>query len=138
MAAAGQGTPKQPYLIRRRDSEPIGFAGLWESWQDRTTGEVVETCTIITCEPNELMAELHDRMPVILDPADYGRWLDPSVRSGEELLRPCPAEWLEAVPVSTRVNAPPTMTRASSSPRASRSMRNLRCCSARAAACYGG
>jgi putative SOS response-associated peptidase YedK len=51
------------------------------------------------------MAELHDRMPVILDPADYGAWLDPG-RGGLELLRPCPEEWLEAVPVSTRVNSP--------------------------------
>jgi putative SOS response-associated peptidase YedK len=98
--------PKQPYLIRHRDGELIGFAGLWESWEDRATGEVVETCTIITCEPNALMAELHDRMPVILDPAHYDRWLDPSVPGAEELLRPCPAEWLEAVPVSTRVNSP--------------------------------
>jgi putative SOS response-associated peptidase YedK len=98
--------PKQPYLIRRKDGQPIGFAGLWESWEDRTTGEVIETCTIITYEPNALMAELHDRMPLILGPADYDRWLDPSVPGGEELLRPCPAEWLEAVPVSTRVNSP--------------------------------
>jgi putative SOS response-associated peptidase YedK len=98
--------PKQPYLIQRKDEEPIGFAGLWERWHDRVSGEVVETCTIITCEPNELMAELHDRMPVILDPEDYDRWLDPSVPGAEELLRPCPAEWLEAVPVSTRVNNP--------------------------------
>ena len=67
---------------------------------------MVETCTIITCEPNELMAELHDRMPVILDPADHYRWLDPSVLGAEELLRPCPAEWLEAVPISTSVNSP--------------------------------
>ena len=52
------------------------------------------------------MAELHDRMPVILDPADYDHWLDPSLPGSEELLRPCPAEWLEAVPVSTRVNSP--------------------------------
>jgi putative SOS response-associated peptidase YedK len=98
--------PKQPYLIRRREREAIGFAGLWESWEDRGTGEVVETCTIITCAPNALMAELHDRMPVILDPAEYNRWLDSSVPAAEELLRPCPAEWLEAVPVSTRVNSP--------------------------------
>ncbi len=67
---------------------------------------MVETCTIITCEPNELLAELHDRMPVILDPADYDHWLDPGAPGAEELLRPCPTEWLEAVPVSTRVNNP--------------------------------
>jgi putative SOS response-associated peptidase YedK len=67
---------------------------------------VVATCTIVTCAPNELMAELHDRMPVILDPADHGAWLDPGDPRGADLLRPCPAEWLEAVPVSTRVNSP--------------------------------
>lgn len=97
--------PKQPYLVRRRDGAPMGFAGLWESWTDPETGEVVTTCTIITTEPNTLMAELHDRMPVILDPADYGAWLDPT-RGGLELLQPCPDDWLEAVPVSTRVNRP--------------------------------
>ena len=98
--------PKQPHLIRRKDGEPLGLAGLWERWHDRASSEAVETCTIITCAPNELMAELHDRMPVILDPADYDRWLDPEALGAEELLRPCPAEWLEAVPVSTRVNSP--------------------------------
>jgi putative SOS response-associated peptidase YedK len=98
--------PKQPYLIRRKDGEPIGFAGLWESWRDPVNGEVVETCTIITCAPNELMAELHNRMPVILAPEDYDRWLDPGQPGAEELLRPCPSAWLEAVPISTRVNSP--------------------------------
>ena len=98
--------PARPYLIRRKDGKPIGFAGLWEGWRDPATGEVVESCTVITCEPNELMAELHDRMPVILDPADYDRWLDPKAAGAEELLRPCPAAWLEAIPVSTRVNNP--------------------------------
>lgn len=48
----------------------MGFAGLWETWTDRQTGEEITTCTILTCAPNPLMAELHDRMPVILDPAD--------------------------------------------------------------------
>ena len=101
-----RGGPKQPHLIRRRDGEPIGFAGLWESWTDRATGEVVTSCTIVTTAPNELMAELHDRMPVILDPVDYDAWLDPTDPRGSELLRACPAEWLEAVPVSARVNSP--------------------------------
>lgn len=97
--------PKQPYLIRRKDGAPMGFAGLWENWTDHETGEVVTSCVIITTEPNALMTELHDRMPVILDPGDYDSWLDPG-RGGRELLRPCPEEWLEAVPVSTRVNSP--------------------------------
>ena len=69
-------------------------------------GEVVTSCAIVTCAPNELMAALHDRMPVILDPADYDAWLDPGGPRGADLLRPCLAEWLEAVPVSTRVNSP--------------------------------
>ena len=67
----------------------MGFAGLWEVWTDPETGEEVTSCTIITCEPNPLLAELHNRMPVILDPADYEAWLDPT-RGGRELLRPCP------------------------------------------------
>ena len=96
---------KQPFLIRRRDGAPLGLAGLWEAWTDRETGEEVTTCTIVTCEPNALMAKLHNRMPVILDPADYDAWLDPA-QGGTELLRPCPEEWLEVVPVSTRVNSP--------------------------------
>ena len=100
------GGPKQPYLIRRRDGEPLGLAGLWEAWVDHSTGEEVTTCTIVTCAPNELIAELHNRMPVILDPKDYDAWLDPGRPGGRELLCPCPADWLEAVPVSTRVNNP--------------------------------
>ena len=97
---------KQPHLIRRTDGELIGFAGLWETWTDRETGQLVTSCTIVTCEPNELMSQLHNRMPVILAPADYDAWLDPSDLRGPELLRPCPTEWLEALPVSTRVNSP--------------------------------
>jgi putative SOS response-associated peptidase YedK len=94
---------KQPMLIRRRDGEPFGLAGLWEHW--RGPEQAIESCTIITTTANELTAPIHHRMPVILDAADHERWLDPSRRDGGELLRPCPAEWLEAVPVSPRVNS---------------------------------
>ena len=96
------GGPKQPLLIRRRDTEPFAFAGLWEHWRG-PEGEV-ETCTILTTEANAVLGPIHDRMPVILDPASYDRWLDPGQAKAEELLRPCPDEWLEAFPVSTRVN----------------------------------
>ncbi len=96
------GGPKQPLLIRRRDEQPFAFAGLWEHWRG-PEGEV-ETCTILTTEANAVLAPIHDRMPVILDPASYDRWLDPAQPRAEELLRPCPDEWLEAFPVSTRVN----------------------------------
>lgn len=95
---------KQPMLIRLRSGEPFAFAGLWEIW--RSPDGPLETCAIVTTEPNAVTAPIHNRMPVILDPDDYNRWLDPSRPGGEELLRPCPAEWLEAYPVSPKVNSP--------------------------------
>jgi putative SOS response-associated peptidase YedK len=66
---------KQPYFIRPRDGGLFTFVGLWEEWHD-PRGEVVETCTILTTEANDLMRPLHDRMPVILDPTSDARWLD--------------------------------------------------------------
>jgi putative SOS response-associated peptidase YedK len=66
---------------------------------------VLRSCTIITCPANAAIVPLHDRMPVILAPDDFGRWLDPAAGGGE-LLRPCPPEWLELVAVSARVNSP--------------------------------
>ena len=77
------GSRKQPHWFRRKDGGPIAFAGLWEWWgseQDR-----LESCTILTTSANELIAGLHDRMPVILGPADYDQWLDPSVVDAAEL-----------------------------------------------------
>jgi len=64
---------KQPYAIVMRDRSVFGFAGLWERWKDKATGETVQSCTIITTEPNEVRAPIHNRMPVILDPANYTR-----------------------------------------------------------------
>jgi putative SOS response-associated peptidase YedK len=99
------GKERQPLLIRRRDQAPFAFAGLWERWQ-QPDGQILRSCTIVTCPPNALVAEVHDRMPVILATADHDRWLDPSQGDGKALLRPCPAEWLEALAVSPRVNSP--------------------------------
>jgi putative SOS response-associated peptidase YedK len=99
------GKRRQPLLVRRKDGAPFAFAGLWERWK-QPDGQVLRSCTIITCPPNEFVAPVHDRMPVILDPADFERWLDPEAGNGRELLKPCAAEWLEAVPVSPRVNRP--------------------------------
>jgi putative SOS response-associated peptidase YedK len=98
------GKVKPPLLVRRKDRAPFAFAGLWERWK-QPDGEVLRSCTIITCPPNELVAPVHNRMPVILDASDHGRWLDPEA-GGQALLKPCPAEWLEAIPVSPRVNSP--------------------------------
>jgi putative SOS response-associated peptidase YedK len=96
--------PKQPYYIHRQDGEPIGFAGLWEIWKD--ADRTMESCAIITTTANALMAELHDRMPVILDPQDYDWWMTGRTEEVGQLLAPCPAEWLEAYPISRRVNSP--------------------------------
>jgi putative SOS response-associated peptidase YedK len=106
------GSGKQPYYIRLRSQELFAFAGLWEIWNAPDGGEV-HSCTVITTGPNELMANLHDRMPVILAPADYAEWLgngkDADAREMEQLrhlIRPFDAALMEAYPVSTRVNSP--------------------------------
>ena len=99
---------KQPFSIGMADDSTFAFAGLWESWTD-PRGDVVETCTILTTSPNALVAEVHNRMPVILRVEDYARWLDPSI-SNPSLLRAClkpfDPDLMKKYPVSTRVNRP--------------------------------
>jgi putative SOS response-associated peptidase YedK len=95
---------KQPYAIGLKDGSIFAFAGLWETWKDKATGAALETYTIITTDPNELMEPIHNRMPVVLPPTDYGRWLnsDPS-QPPIDLLRPYPAEEMMAWKVSQKV-----------------------------------
>lgn len=103
-----QGRSKQPMWIGLRSTRPFAFAGLWEHWTP-PEGEPFGTCTIITTEPNDLMAPVHNRMPVILAPTSYDQWLDPTFQHVEPLkalLRPYPSEELRAYPVSTLVNNP--------------------------------
>jgi putative SOS response-associated peptidase YedK len=98
---------KQPYHIRRRDGRPFAFAGLWEHWHKEE--EIIESCTILTTPANATVRPVHDRMPLILDHQDHGQWLDAGAgQRGDvlEMLRPCPAEVLTAVAVSSRVNSP--------------------------------
>lgn len=102
-----QGSAKQPYFITFRDGRPFAFAGLWERWSGE--GEAVESCTILTTTPNEVVAPLHHRMPVILPPEQYQLWLDLDLRDLrllQPLLRPHPAHEMMAWPVSRRVNNP--------------------------------
>jgi putative SOS response-associated peptidase YedK len=98
--------PTKP-AIRLRDGGPFAFAGLWETW--RREGEPVESCTILTTEPNDLTQEVHDRMPVIVGRDRYADWLD-AARSGTLVdcgyLGPYPANEMKAMPVSTHVNSP--------------------------------
>ncbi len=98
---------KQPTFIRSADGSLFGLAGLWEMWHD-PDGGLIETCTILTTTPNELMEPIHNRMPVIIEPADYSMWLDPgeNPEDGLHLLRPYPPEQMEAYAVSTAVNNP--------------------------------
>jgi putative SOS response-associated peptidase YedK len=97
------GKGKQPYAIAMRDRRPFAFAGLWENWKDQASGQWVRTFTILTTAPNALVAPLHDRMPVILVPDDYARWLGEEADPAD-LIRPYPADAMTAWPVSTRVN----------------------------------
>ncbi|HAJ63965.1 MAG TPA: hypothetical protein DCP31_35930 [Cyanobacteria bacterium UBA8543] len=99
---------KQPFYIRLSGDRPFAFAGLWEHWED-ATGEEIESCSLLTTEPNELMSTIHNRMPVILEPKDYDLWLDPEVKKPEllqPLLRPYVSEEMTAYPVSKTVNKP--------------------------------
>jgi putative SOS response-associated peptidase YedK len=96
---------KQPYAIAMKDDSPFGVAGLWENWKDPASGERIRTFAVITTDANELVAEIHDRMPAILAPEHYTRWLsdEPDPR---DLMRPFPADLMRIRPISTRVNKP--------------------------------
>jgi putative SOS response-associated peptidase YedK len=104
MAIKGQ-KAKQPYAIAMKDGRPFGLGGIWENWKDPTSGEWIRTFAIITTDANELVANIHDRMPLILAPSDYEEWLcdypDP-----RELMQPFPAGPMRMWPISARVNKP--------------------------------
>jgi putative SOS response-associated peptidase YedK len=98
---------KQPIYVRLRDGEMFGFAGLYTKRPGPTPDEPIASCVIITTSPNELIAPIHHRMPVILDPADEARWLDPRIDDPREVLsclHPYPAAEMEAFPVSRLVS----------------------------------
>lgn len=102
------GGPKQPFFFHRKDGRPIALAGLWDRWDKGDDGPL-ETFTILTTTPNEVVAPIHKRMPVILKRSNFEEWLDPNdddVETLTALLIPAPADLLEAYPVSTYVNSP--------------------------------
>jgi putative SOS response-associated peptidase YedK len=101
-----QDTPngKQPWYFTARDGSPaLTTAGLWDEWRDKASGETLKSCTMIITEPNEFVAEVHDRMPVLLAEKDFESWLNGSV--GMELLKPAANDLLQRWPVSRRVNS---------------------------------
>lgn len=95
---------KKPFAFGLRSGEPYAFAALWERWKPKE-GEPLETFTILTTDPNELAEPVHDRMPVILEPQDYARWMEPGdpTRLPVDLLRPLPAEKMRSWPVNEQV-----------------------------------
>jgi putative SOS response-associated peptidase YedK len=95
---------KVPFAFAMRNGEPYAFAGLWERWKPKE-GEPLESFTILTTDPNELAEPVHNRMPVILDPRDYARWMEPGnpERPPVDLLRPYPAEKMRSWTVGDRV-----------------------------------
>ncbi|HEX7737880.1 MAG TPA: SOS response-associated peptidase [Ktedonobacteraceae bacterium] len=103
-----EGKNKTPMYITLQDDQPFAFAGLWDLWKS-TDGRQVQSCTIVTTEPNELMASIHNRMPAILRPKAYEDWLNPQLRDDDvltHLLKPYPAELMKARTVSKLVNNP--------------------------------
>jgi len=101
------GKAKQPYFVEMADQRLFAFAGLWDSWN--RVQPPTESCTIITTKPNALLADIHDRMPAILEGGDAAKWLDPSTEPAAaltSLLVPYPDREMVAYPVGNQVNSP--------------------------------
>jgi putative SOS response-associated peptidase YedK len=96
---------RQPYAVAMKDRTPFAIAGLWENWRHPKSGGWIRTVAIITVPANELVAQIHDRMPLIVPKAAYERWLGREVNP-HDLLVPFPADLMAMWPVSTRVNSP--------------------------------
>lgn len=102
------GKVRTPMRIKMKDDSLFAVAGLWDTWK-APSGEAIHTCTILTTEPNELMADIHDRMPVILPKEKRSIWLNPSIHDNEQLktlLVPYVADEMMAYEVSEKVNSP--------------------------------
>jgi putative SOS response-associated peptidase YedK len=98
--------PKRPYAIAMKDGAPFALAGTWENWKHPQTGEYIRTFCILTCPANELIATIHDRMPVIIPAHAYDRWLSPLEADPRDLLMSYPAGLMRIWPVSAKVNSP--------------------------------
>ena len=99
------GRQKQPFMARVRGSDLFAMAGLWDAWEG--PDGVIQSCTIITTPANDLLAPVHDRMPLILDTADFGTWINTtpsSLKDAADLCVPFPGERMEIFPVSQLVN----------------------------------
>ena len=99
---AGHRDRQAALILHPRRWREMTFAGLWDAWKDKTTGEVVKSCTMLITEPNDFVAEVHDRMPVVLERKDFVSWLNDG---GSALLKPAANDVLQRWPVSRRVNS---------------------------------
>jgi putative SOS response-associated peptidase YedK len=98
---------KRPYFIHRPDHSLFAFAGIWEHWQS-ADGSELETAAMLTTDPNNLIATIHDRSPVVIQPQDYARWLDGAEEDVKKLLVPPLDDFFEMEPTIIHRNAPPT------------------------------
>jgi putative SOS response-associated peptidase YedK len=96
---------KQPYAIAMKTGEPFGVGGIWENWKEPRSGHWIRTFAVITTDANQLVAEIHDRIPLIIAPEDYLRWLGEEI-DPRDLMKPFPSEPMRMWPISTRVNKP--------------------------------
>jgi putative SOS response-associated peptidase YedK len=97
---------KQPYYFTRRDGEVMTFAGMYSTWTDPKSKEVIQSCCMVITEANKFVAEIHDRMPVILEAKDFDAWSrGPDSRAAADLMRPAADDLLEMRRVSKRVNS---------------------------------
>lgn len=98
--------PKQPFAIGMKSGEPFALAAIWENWRIPGTEEWMRTFAVITTTANELVSDIHDRMPVIVPPSAYDRWLVNVEPDPRDLLVPHPSDPMRMWPVHTRVNKP--------------------------------
>jgi putative SOS response-associated peptidase YedK len=96
---------KQPCYFTRRDGQPVTIAGLWDEWHERPVGGVIQSCTMVITEPNAFVAELHDRMPVILEEKDFEQWESGDAKDAAALMKPAGNDILQRWPVSKRENS---------------------------------
>jgi putative SOS response-associated peptidase YedK len=100
-----RGRERLPWLFQHRDGRPLAFAGLWDRWADPIDDSVIESCTVITTTPNARISRIHDRMPVLLEPAAARQWLTASPDEATDLLRPYPAEQMRETALDPCVNS---------------------------------
>jgi putative SOS response-associated peptidase YedK len=96
---------KQPYYFTRRDGQVITIAGLWDEWTDKESGKTIKSCSMLITSSNKFVADVHDRMPVILESKDFEQWERGDLKDAEALMKPASKKVLQMWSVSKRVNS---------------------------------